>query len=151
MKASPSLQMKIGELSRRAGVNVQTVRYYERRGLLTPANRRASGYREYESDALDRLHFIKRAQELGFTLAEIGDLLALRLDPHTPAAAVKARANAKIDDIDRKIHDLERIRHALVHLAGRCRGGKGPAGECPLLEALGSIDTNHLLAEGDRK
>lgn len=133
--------MKIGELAGHAGVNVQTVRYYERRGLLPEPERRPSGYREYGPDVLDRLRFIKRAQELGFTLSEIGELLALRLDPRTPAAAVKARAEAKIADIDRKMHDLERIRHALVHLAGRCRGGRGPAGDCPLLDALGRIDT----------
>ncbi len=151
MATSTNEQMKIGELSRRAGVNVQTVRYYERRGLLEPTSRRASGYREYEIDALDRLHFIKRAQELGFTLAEIGELLELRLDPHTPAAAVKDRAQAKIDDIDRKIHDLERIRHALVHLAGRCHGGKEPVGDCPFLEALGSIASHHSASEGESK
>lgn len=66
--------------------------------------------------------------------------------PNTPAAAVKSRAEAKIADIDRKLHDLERIKHALVHLAGRCRGGRGPAGDCPLLEALGRIDTVRLTS-----
>ena len=136
--------MKIGELANRGGVHIQTVRYYERRGLLPEPERRPSGHREYGPETLDRLHFIKRAQELGFTLSEIRDLLALRLDPHTPAAAVKARAEAKIADIDRKLHDLERIRHALVHLAGHCRGGRGPIGDCPLLDALGHIDTIRL-------
>jgi len=140
--------MKIGELANHAGVNVQTVRYYERRGLLPEPDRRPSGYREYGTDTLDRLHFIKHAQELGFTLTEIRELLALRLDPHTPAAAVKARAEAKIADIDRKLHDLERIKHALVHLAGRCHGGRGPAGHCPLLDALGHIDTVRLTTSG---
>ncbi len=138
--------MKIGELAGRAGVNVQTIRYYERRGLLPDPDRRPSGYREYEPQVLERLHFIKRAQELGFTLTEIGELLALRLDPRTPAAAVKARAEAKIADIDRKLHDLERIKHALVHLAGRCRGGRGPVGDCPLLDALGHIDPTRFTA-----
>lgn len=131
--------MTIGQLARRAGVGVQTVRYYERRKLLPTAARRASGYREFAPAALERLRFIRRAQELGFTLSEIADLLALRLDPHTTAADVKARAGEKIGEIDRKIHDLERIRHALTHLAGRCRGGRGPAGDCPLLDALGPL------------
>ncbi len=130
--------MKIGELAERAGVSVQAVRYYERRGLLAAPLRRPSGYREYGPDALGRLHFIKRGQELGFTLTEIGELLQLRLDPHTSADTVKARAEAKIADVDRRLHDLERIRHALVHLAGECHGGKGPIGECPLLDALGA-------------
>ena len=140
--------MKIGELATRAGVPVQTIRYYERRGLLPEPERRPSGYREYGSATIERLRFIRRAQELGFTLAEIGELLALRLDPRTPAAAVKARAEAKIADIDRRLHDLERIRHALVHLAGRCQGGRGPAGDCPLLDALGQIDPLRITTVG---
>jgi MerR family mercuric resistance operon transcriptional regulator len=140
--------MTIGELARRAGVGVQTVRYYERRHLLPPAPRRASGYREFTPAALDRLRFIRRAQELGFTLAEIAELLALRLDPHTTAADIKARAEQKIGDIDRKLRDLERIRHALGHLAGRCRGGHAPTGDCPLLEALGALDQSEQTDAG---
>lgn len=131
--------MTIGELARRVGVNVQTVRYYERRGLLPKPDRTPSGYREYTEGTLDRLRFIRRAQELGFTLSEIGELLVLRLDPHTTAAAVKARAGIKIADVDRRIHDLQRIKHALTHLAGRCHGGRGPVGDCPLLDALGPL------------
>lgn len=131
--------MTIGELARRAGVNVQTVRYYERRGLLPKPLRTPSGYRTYTSATLDRLRFVKRAQELGFTLSEIEELLVLRLDPRTTAAQIKARANAKIEDVDRRIHDLKRLRHALTHLAGRCHGGRGPVGECPLLEAMGPM------------
>lgn len=130
-------RMTIGEFARRAGVNVQTVRYYERRGLLPEPPRLESGYREYTAGSLERLQFIRRAQELGFTLAEVGELLSLRTDPATTAAAVKDRANAKIADIDARIRDLQRIRHALEHLSGQCRGGTGPAGECPLLDALG--------------
>ncbi len=132
--------MTIGQLAREAGVNVQTVRYYERRRLLPAPARRASGYRAFDAAALARLRFIRRAQELGFTLAEIAELLALRLDPHTTAADVKARANRKIADVDRKLRDLERIRDALTHLAGSCRGGRGPTGECPLVEALGPLE-----------
>lgn len=131
--------MTIGELARRAGVNVQTVRYYERRGLLAEPHRTPSGYRQYSDATLDRLRFIKRAQELGFTLSEIHELLVLRLDPRTTAAQVKARAEAKIDDVERRIHDLQHIKHALTHLAGRCHGGRGPVGECPLLEAMGPL------------
>lgn len=138
-RPEPAEPMTIGELARRAGVNVQTVRYYERRGLLDEPRRRASGYREYGAATLDRLRFIRRAQELGFTLGEIAELLALRLDPGTTAAEVKARALEKIEEIERRVRDLERIRHALAHLAGKCRGGRGPAGDCPLLEALGPL------------
>jgi len=129
----------IGELAGRAGVNVQTVRYYERRGLLPKPRRTPSGYREYTTNTLDRLRFIRRAQELGFTLSEIGELLVLRLDPRTTASTVKARVEAKIADVDHRIEDLKRIKHALTHLAGRCHGGRGPVGDCPLLDALGPL------------
>lgn len=132
-------KVTIGELARRAGVNVQTVRYYERRGLLEEPGRRESGYRVYDTSALERLRFIRRAQELGFTLGEIEELLQLRLEPSTTAGAVKHRAEQKIAEIDGKLRDLTRIRDALAHLAGRCRGGRGPTGDCPLLEALGPL------------
>ena len=131
--------MTIGELAKRAGVNVQTVRYYERRGLLPEPERLPSGYRVYGGPALERLQFIRRSQELGFTLSEIGELLALKTDPDTTAAEVKARAEVKIADIEAKMHDLEQIRHALKHLAGQCQGGSGPTGDCPFLAAMGPL------------
>ncbi len=131
--------MRISELAGRAGVNVQTVRYYERRGLLDDPRGRGSGYRAYTDATLDRLRFIRRAQELGFTLSEIDELLALRVDRGATAADVKARAESKIVEIEGKLRDLERIRHALTHLAGRCRGGRGPVGDCPLLDAMGPL------------
>lgn len=134
--------MSIGTLAKSAGVSVQTIRYYERRGLLGEPRRKASGYRQFEPSTLERLRFIRRAQELGFTLSEIAELLELRLDPGTTAAQVKERAERKIDDIEGKLRDLERIRHALTHLAGKCSGGSGPTGDCPLLEALGGTVTN---------
>ncbi|MHB1298058.1 MAG: MerR family transcriptional regulator, partial [Gemmatimonadaceae bacterium] len=139
-------EVTIGELARRARVNVQTVRYYERRGLLAEPPRRDSGYRDYDEGTLDRLRFIRRAQELGFTLTEIGELLAIRLDPETTAADVKGRATRKIEEIDAKLRDLERIRHALSHLAGQCRGGHGPTGDCPLLEELGALRESEVMA-----
>jgi MerR family transcriptional regulator, copper efflux regulator len=132
--------MRIGELARRAGVNVQTVRYYERRGLLHDPRGRGDGYREYTEATIARLRFIRRAQELGFTLAEIDELLTLRLDPGTTADEVRSRAEAKIAEVEAKIRDLERIRHALGHLAGQCHGGHGPVGDCPFLDELGPID-----------
>ncbi len=132
--------MKIGEFARKGGVNVQTVRYYERRGLLPEPERRESGYREYTLDSLARLQFIRRSQELGFTLSEIEELLALRTDPQTTAAQVKAKAEAKIADIDSRLRDLRQIQHGLEHLAGQCRGGSGPTGDCPLLAAMGPLE-----------
>ena len=138
--------MRIGELAKQADVNVQTVRYYERRGLLRPRQRLESGYREYGTPELERLLFIRRAQELGFTLNEIDELLTLRQDENTSAGTVKARAMARLSTIDAKITDLQRIRHALLHLSEQCRGGAGPMGECPLLEALGSENLDPRLS-----
>ena len=131
--------MRISEFARRAEVNVQTVRYYERRGLLPEPERSPAGYREYTPKLLERLQFIRRAQELGFTLNEINDLLDLRTDPRTTADQVKTRAEAKMEDIDTRIQDLRQIRHALQHLAGQCQGGSGPTGDCPLLEEMGPL------------
>lgn len=132
--------MKIGEFATAAGVNVQTVRYYERRGLMPEPERRPSGYREYTPDCLERLKFIRRAQELGFTLTEIGELLALRMDPDSTADDVKQRATAKLNDIESRIRDLQQVRSALEHLAGECDGGAGPTGDCPLISAMGPLE-----------
>ena len=131
--------MRISELARSAGVNVQTVRYYERRALLDVPREDGDGYREYTTSTLERILFIRRAQELGFTLGEIAELLTLRLDPGAHAEDVKAKAEEKIHEVEAKMRDLKRIRDALTHLAGRCHGGHGPTGNCPLLEALGPI------------
>ena len=151
MRPAEAGTLRIGELAQRVGVNVQTVRYYERRGLLDAPSRRASGYREYDETAVSRLRFIRRAQELGFTLAEISELLALRLDPRTTAGRVKARAEEKIAEIDARVRDLTRLRNALTHLAGRCRGGHGPTGDCPLLDALGPLGDAHDTSSTPRR
>jgi MerR family mercuric resistance operon transcriptional regulator len=127
--------MTIGELARRAGVGVETVRFYERRGLLAEPGRRASGYRQYPEDVVGRLRFIRRAKELGFTLKEIAELLALRLDPETTCAEVKQKARAKLADIEAKISDLRRIREALLAVTAACRG-RGLTSACPILDAL---------------
>lgn len=131
--------LTIGELAREAGVNVQTVRYYERRGLLEEPPRRASGYREYPESDVARLGFIRRAQALGFTLTEIGDLLSLRVDPRTTSADVHRRVEEKLADVEAKLADLRRIRGALRELAASCKA-HGPVGECPFLEALEAQD-----------
>ncbi len=86
--------LTIGQLARRADVGVETVRFYQRKGLLAEPDRRPSGYRQYDEAIVDRLRFIKRAKELGFTLNEIKELLSLRLDPSTTCADVKNRAEA---------------------------------------------------------
>jgi MerR family mercuric resistance operon transcriptional regulator len=127
--------LTIGQVARQAGIGIETVRFYERQGLLEEPARKESGYRQYQEDVVARLRFIKRAKELGFTLKEIGELLALRLDPQTTCAEVRGRAKAKIDDIEAKIRDLQRMRQALDKLVASCRG-RGPITACPILDAL---------------
>ena len=129
--------LTIGQLARDAGLNLQTVRFYERRGLLPKPPRTASGYRAFPSDSVRRLRFIKRAKELGFSLNEIKQLLALRFDPDTSCALVQQRAEDKLEDIEHKIQDLRRMKKALARLTATCPG-RGSTGECPILESLES-------------
>lgn len=127
--------LTIGQLASRAGVGVETVRFYERQGLLDEPSRRESGYRQYTENVVDRLSFIRSAKELGFTLKEIKELLSLRLDPSTTCADVKVRAEAKIIDIEVKIRTLQRMKKALVKITKAC-SGSGPTSECPILDSL---------------
>lgn len=127
--------MTIGQVARQADVGVETVRFYERQGLLEEPARKQSGYRQYTDDVVARLRFIKRAKELGFTLKEIKELLALRLEPGTTCAEVRERAEAKIGDIEAKIESLQRMKKALAKLARQC-SGQGPGSQCPILDAL---------------
>jgi MerR family mercuric resistance operon transcriptional regulator len=127
--------LSIGQVAQQAGIGVETVRFYERQGLLEEPARKESGYRQYQEDVVARLRFIKRAKELGFSLKEIKELLALRVDPDTTCAEVKGRALAKIADVEEKIQDLQRIKRALTKLTAVCRGS-GPTSECPILDAL---------------
>ena len=127
--------LTIGQLAKRADVGVETVRFYERKALLAEPDRRPSGYRQYDEEVVDRLRFIKRAKELGFTLNEIKELLSLRIDPSTTCADVKSRAEEKIGDIQAKIRTLQGMKKALVKLTKAC-SGRGGTSECPILEAL---------------
>jgi Hg(II)-responsive transcriptional regulator len=127
--------LSIGQLSKKADVNIETIRYYERRALIPKPHRRKSGYREYSEEMVKRIQFIKHAKELGFSLKEIHELLSLKLDPKTPCSEVKKRADSKITDIEAKLKILQRMRKALVKLTKAC-SGKGSVIECPILEAL---------------
>ncbi|MBI3926891.1 MAG: MerR family DNA-binding protein [Armatimonadetes bacterium] len=129
--------MTIGEVARAAGVGVETVRFYEREGLVPRAPRTESGYRRFPEDTPRRLHFIRRARDLGFTLHEIGELLELASDPTQEAARIRERAVAKMVDLDRRIQDLQRMRDTLQQLVHACHGDQ-PISECPILEALES-------------
>lgn len=118
-----------------AGVNVETLRYYERRGILRPPRRDRSGYRQYGQDAVDVVRFIKRAQGLGFTLEEVEELLALRRPRAGRCAAVHKAATTKIEQIDAKLRTLNAMRAALVQLTAACTDDAAVLA-CPLLEAL---------------
>ena len=126
--------LTIGQAARLAGVNIQTLRFYERRGLIDEPPRRPSGYREYPAGSVPRVRFIKRAQELGFTLTEVHELLLLRDDPKIPCKQVRATAEAKILDIDGKLRRLKAVRSALGSLVASCAANLEH--HCPLLEAL---------------
>jgi Cu(I)-responsive transcriptional regulator len=145
--------MMIGQVAREAGVGVETVRFYERQGLLDEPGRRDSGYRQYGADAIARLRLIKRAKHLGFTLKEIKALLALRRDPEATPSDVRDRALAKIADIDARVRDLQRMKAALVPLTEAC-DGHGPLDECPILRALEEptedrTDRHNTTPDGD--
>ncbi len=127
--------MKIGEAARQAGVKLDTIRYYERRGLLPDPPRRPSGYRVFGEDTVRRVRFIKRAQELGFTLNEIRDLMDLRLAPEASSCDVRDKAAAKIASLDAKIQQLRSMREALKGLMAAC-SGRGSVEECPILASL---------------
>lgn len=127
--------LSIGELAKRAAVGVETVRFYERQGLLDAPARTASGYRVYDEEAVAVLRFVRRAKGVGFTLNEIKSLLALRSDPSATQVEVRKEAHAKLLAIDAKIEELIEIREALTTLLASCQG-TGPASECPILETL---------------
>lgn len=126
---------KIGKAAQLAGVNKETIRYYERRNLIPEPDRMDSGYRLFSQRHVDQVRFIKRAQELGFTLSEIEDLLNLKMDEGTTCSEIKREAEQKYQDVISKIEDLQRIKATLTGLIDSCRGS-GPKGDCPILEAL---------------
>jgi len=131
-------RLTIGELARTTHVNRETVRYYERRRLLPRPSRSASGYRVFADDAVRRLRFIRHAQELGFSLNEIRELLALRVRTVDTCESVKERAQAKIGDIERKIRALQQMRRVLGELVNACARRRN-TDECPILDSLEAV------------
>jgi DNA-binding transcriptional MerR regulator len=126
--------ISIGNLAKRAGVSVDTVRYYERGGLISPRTRLASGYRRYGEVEVARLRFIRRAQALGFTLKEVKELLTL--SRQGDVSRVRRAAQVKLADVESRIAALERVRAGLASLVVACPG-HGRAADCPILNALG--------------
>lgn len=127
--------LTIGQVAKRAGVGVETVRFYERQGIIREPRRGSSGYRQFGEEVVAHLRFIKQAKELGFTLKEIKELLSLRLEPGSSCAEVKSKAVAKLADIENRIQTLERMKLALSELTSQC-SGQGTTSECPILNAL---------------
>ena len=128
-------RLTTSEVAKQGGVNLETVRYYERRGLLPKPPRTATGYRAFEPDAVRRLRFIRHAQALGFSLHEIKELLALRVKAGVSSADVRQRAQAKLVDIDEKLKTLRAMKKVLTRFTESCSGA-GPISRCPILAAL---------------
>ena len=127
--------LTIGKVARLAEIGVETMRFYEREGLIESPPRRAPGDRQYPSATVDRVRFIKRAKALGFSLREIKELLSLRAAPRTKCTDIRQRALRKIQDIDEKTDTLRRMRTALAKLVAECEGSR-PVTECPILASL---------------
>lgn len=138
MSESNTNALTIGQVARRSGVGIETVRFYEREGLLAQPPRSSSGYRQFNEDVIARLQFIQRAKELGFTLNEIKELLSLRMDGERTCADVRSHAEAKIADIESKIKSLQRMKKALVRMTREC-SDRGSDSECPILDALDGV------------
>jgi DNA-binding transcriptional MerR regulator len=124
--------MKIGEISKRSGASVETIRYYEREGLLLEPERRPSGYRQYDESTLERLEYIRRAKDLGFTLAEIRELLELSFRADAGCEHILQRAEAKVGSIEKKIRSLQQMKRSLEKIMRNCRSKSSPV-DCPLL------------------
>lgn len=127
--------LNIGEVARQGRVTVETLRYYEREGLVAVAGRDANGYRRYADDAIRQIRFIKRAQDVGFTLKDIKELLSLKADPGASCRDVRARADAKVREMEAKIAVLHRMKAILADWAAGCPDA-GPVDQCPILDAL---------------
>ncbi|BFI96457.1 MAG: Cu(I)-responsive transcriptional regulator [Rhodanobacter sp.] len=134
-----SAPLTIGAVAKRAGVAIDTIRYYEREGLLPEPARRASGYRSYGEETVAQLRFIRRAKDLGFTLEEIRELLALSADRQRGVKAVKKRAEQRLAAIEQRIAELQRVRDGLAQLVASCPGHGRPE-ECPILWALSGTE-----------
>lgn len=133
--------LTIGKVAERANVGVETIRFYQREGLIAKPPRPTAGYREYPADIVRRIRFIRRAKELGFSLKEIRELLQLRVASGTTCDEVRQRADAKITDIENRIRSLRHMKKSLNSLASVCPGS-GPVQMCPILEAIEDAESS---------
>ena len=130
------MALSIGQLAETAGVGVETLRFYEREGLIEKPERTSSGYRAYDEEVVPRLQFIRRAQNLGFTLKEIRDLIALHYRPGSDCTDIRQVAETKLQSVEEKIRDLEQMRDTLRGLVASCRGGS--TSECSVIHCFTS-------------
>ncbi len=129
------MSLTIGQVAKAANVHVETLRYYERRGLVAKPPRSATLYRRYPEETVPRVQFVKHAQALGFSLREIRELLSLRAAPRARCGDVKRRAETKVSEIDAKVRALKAMRRALTRLVSQCDGNL-PVSKCPIVESL---------------
>lgn len=129
------MSYSIGQIAKQSGVSVETIRYYEKEGLLEKPVRKESGYRQYNETVLDRLSFIQQAKGLGFTLTEILELLSLEIKPGTTSKDIKQMAQSKLNSIEEKMRILRRIQRTLKDLVTQC-SGNGDIEQCPILNAI---------------
>jgi MerR family mercuric resistance operon transcriptional regulator len=134
--------LNIGDIARQGGVTVETLRYYEREGLIEAPDRDANDYRKYAPEVVRQIQFIKRAQEVGFTLKDIKELLSLKADPGASCGDVRARAEGKISEMEEKIAMLQRMQAVLADWAAACPDA-GPVDQCPILDALDQETEGH--------
>jgi DNA-binding transcriptional MerR regulator len=130
--------VRIGEVARKSGVTIDTLRFYERQKLLPPAARGASNYREFPPVTIERLKFIRGARELGFTLAEVRDLLQVRTQPATGCEALRQRAQTKVVELEEQIRRLRRVKSALIKLLKDCEA-RAPAVPCEITQSVASL------------
>jgi len=128
--------MLIGELAKKADVSIDTIRYYEREGLIEPASVRESGYREFDKNAVETLHFVVRAKDLGFSLKEIRNLLMLKDNPDTTCGEIRELAESKLADVTTKIKTLQAMKKDLGHLLSQCTDRAASVNACPIVDSL---------------
>ncbi len=127
--------LTIGKVAKQAGVGIETIRFYEREGIIAEPPRRESGYRVYDQEVVTRIRFIRRAKELGFSLKEISELMKLQVDPKANCSGVKKRTETKLLEIENKIRDLKRMQKILNEVASACVAAK-PISDCPILKCF---------------
>lgn len=142
--------MTIGTVARHAGVGVETIRFYEKKGLIARPRKPLKGFRDYPADTVARIRFIRQAQEFGFSLAEIAELLSLRADPRADCAHVRTRAAVKLDEVKQKIRGLERMAAILERLVTTCRG-QGPVDGCAILDAFATDALSDKIAVAEKE